>query len=273
MFRRTRDRDGRAIAGAPGAASRSGDPRASALDSSNRRALIAAEVFTGCRLYVRDVDALGATSAAPRTGARSAARRGLIQAFCRCSSSPSTAGVLPADCARLERGAPRRHHLPARGSRRRERPTRWGAAPAASSTPAPRSWREATRSPAGLLAASGVVPGLAGVALRTRRPRESERPRPCGSRPRLAARDRAPSADRSRRPPPTSPRPPTTSPPIGLAAETGLRACDAQAAARLGPRRSSVFQPPGRHLLAAYRPGPERPRGLRARARPGRRAP
>ena len=42
--------------------------------------------------------------------------------------------------------------------------------------------------------------------------------------------------------------------PIGLAAETGLRACDAQAAARLGPRRSSVFQPPGRHLLAAYDP-------------------
>lgn len=42
--------------------------------------------------------------------------------------------------------------------------------------------------------------------------------------------------------------------PIGLAAETGLRACDAQAAARLGARRSSVFQPPGRHLLAAYDP-------------------
>ena len=43
--------------------------------------------------------------------------------------------------------------------------------------------------------------------------------------------------------------------PICLAEATGFRACDAQAAARLGPRRSSVFQPPARDLLAAYDPG------------------
>lgn len=44
--------------------------------------------------------------------------------------------------------------------------------------------------------------------------------------------------------------------PIGLAAETGHRACDRAAAARLGPRRACVFQPPGRYLLAACEAGP-----------------
>jgi predicted RNase H-like nuclease len=43
--------------------------------------------------------------------------------------------------------------------------------------------------------------------------------------------------------------------PIGLA-ETGPRACDRAARARLGPRRSSVFNPPTRRLLAAIGDAP-----------------
>ncbi|HEY8583205.1 MAG TPA: DUF429 domain-containing protein [Capillimicrobium sp.] len=39
--------------------------------------------------------------------------------------------------------------------------------------------------------------------------------------------------------------------PIGLPQTVGLRACDRAARARLGPRRSSVFAPPSRPLLAA----------------------
>src|ERR687886_2079559 len=45
--------------------------------------------------------------------------------------------------------------------------------------------------------------------------------------------------------------------PIGLA-ETGARACDRAARARLGARRSSVFTPPTRRLLALIGPAPYR---------------
>lgn len=44
--------------------------------------------------------------------------------------------------------------------------------------------------------------------------------------------------------------------PIGLGEETGHRACDREAADRLGPRRACVFQPPGRYLLGACDTGP-----------------
>lgn len=54
--------------------------------------------------------------------------------------------------------------------------------------------------------------------------------------------------------------------PIGLADETGHRACDREAAARLGPRRACVFQPPGRYLLAACDEGPDT-RAIYARVR------
>lgn len=39
--------------------------------------------------------------------------------------------------------------------------------------------------------------------------------------------------------------------PIGLPETTGFRSCDQEARRRLGERRSSVFMPPGRYLLAA----------------------